>query len=289
MSKQQPKERAKNPAVHISAAGVAALISFPLWKMATIGQSGWKTDGQMFYDKMISACKPPYKGVVATLFGMTWARAAIFHGSEYFKPIMLEQDYGMAAATSIPPLIIGTFAQVVNMPLVRATITVQNPTSIHSNIIGASKEIIATQGIKGLWHGTVPAVGKTVPKYIVAVAIKDWCQKNLARADSDSDHKHFWSLWRSAKKSVAAGVCGAALTNPFDVIRNEMFKTNLGIVASTRKLYGEMGYKFMVRGVARNMISVALPVALTIFLADIFNDLEVFHPSENKANIPTAH
>ena len=29
----------------------------------------------------------------------------------------------------------------------------------------------------------------------------------------------------SAAKSVAAGIAGAALTNPIDVIRNEMFKT----------------------------------------------------------------
>ena len=33
-------------------------------------------------------------------------------------------------------------------------------------------------------------------------------------------------LRRSAVKSVAAGVAGAALTNPLDVIRNEMFKTD---------------------------------------------------------------
>ena len=31
-------------------------------------------------------------------------------------------------------------------------------------------------------------------------------------------------LNRAAAKSVAAGVAGAALTNPLDVIRNEMFK-----------------------------------------------------------------
>jgi len=277
-----PTERKKNPAVHISAAGIAALVSFPLWKMATIGQSGWKTEGQMFYDKMLSACKPPYKGVVATLFGMTWARAGIFQGSEYFKPIMLDQNYSMAAATSIPPLIIGTFAQVVNMPLVRATITVQNPASVHTNIFGACKEIIKVQGLRGLWHGTGPAVGKTVPKYVVAVAIKDWCQKNLDQVDQDDPNAHFWSLWRSAKKSVAAGVFGAALTNPFDVIRNEMFKTNQGLMKTTRSLYADMGYKFMVRGVGRNMISVALPVALTIFLADIFNDFAFFHPEPQK-------
>lgn len=268
----KPKE--KNAAVHITAAGVGALISFPLWKMATIGQSGWKTEGAMFYEKMISAMRPPYKGVAATLFGMTWARASIFFFSEWWKPQLLEQGYGQAVATSVPPLVMGTFAQVANMPLVRATITVQNPASHHPNIFSAMKEIIAKQGARGLWHGTGPAVGKTVPKYIVAVAVKDWCEQHLAPpAQQPGFTEHQRKLVRSAKKSVSAGVLGACLTNPFDVVRNEMFKTNEGAIAVTRRLWGEIGPSFLVRGCARNMISVAFPVAITIFLADIFNEM----------------
>jgi len=37
-------------------------------------------------------------------------------------------------------------------------------------------------------------------------------------------------------KSMLAGVAGAAFTNPLDVIRNEMFKTNLTLVESVSKL-----------------------------------------------------
>jgi len=268
------KKKEKNALVHITAAGVGALISFPLWKMATIGQSGWKTEGAMFYDKMISAMKPPYKGVAATLFGMTWARASIFFFSEWWKPLLLADGWGQAVATSVPPLIMGTFAQVANMPLVRATITVQNPASPHANIFSAMREIISQQGIKGLWHGTGPAVGKTVPKYIVAVAVKDWCEHHLAPPEKQMGFSmHQKKLIRSAKKSVSAGVLGACLTNPFDVIRNEMFKTNEGTIKVTKRLWAEMGPSFMVRGCARNMISVAFPVALTIFLADLFHDI----------------
>merc|ERR1719266_2972037 len=93
---------------------------------------------------------------------------------------------------------------------------------------------------------------------------------------------HQKSLVRSAKKSVAAGTLGACLTNPFDVVRNEMFKTNQGMITVTRKLWAEMGPQFLVRGCARNMISVAFPVALTIFLADIFGELSVFHSTQKQ-------
>lgn len=32
--------------------------------------------------------KPPYRGVVATMVGMTWARAAIFFGSDIGKDLL---------------------------------------------------------------------------------------------------------------------------------------------------------------------------------------------------------
>jgi len=280
----QSKGKKRNVATHITAAGVGALISFPLWKMATIGQSGWKTEGSMFYDRMLSAMKPPYKGVAATLFGMTWARASIFFFSEYMKPKMLADGYGQAAATSVPPLIMGTFAQVANMPLVRATITVQNPASPHANIFGAFREITEKQGARGLWHGTWPAVLKTVPKYIIAVAVKDWCEHNLAPEHEQMGFTvHQRELVRSAKKSVSAGVLGAALTNPFDVVRNEMFKTNEKAITVTRRLWEQDGPSFMIRGCGRNMISVAFPVALTIFLVDIFEDFSFLKGTETQS------
>lgn len=268
------EKKKKNAVVHITAAGVAALVGFPLWKMATIGQSGWKTEGAMFYDKMWAAMQPPYKGVAATLFGMTWARAAIFWGSEYYKPKLLANGWSMASATTIPPLLIGTFAQVANMPLVRSTITLQNPACSTRNIVEACREVVKTQGVKGLWHGTSASVGKTVPKYIIAVAVKDYCEQYLYRPKDDDARYHQKMLLRSAKKSVSAGVLGAALTNPFDVVRNEMFKTNLGVITVTKNLWAEMGPKFVLRGIARNVMAVAFPIAMTIFLADAFGEIK---------------
>lgn len=77
-------------------------------------------------------------------------------------------------------------------------------------------------------------------------------------------------LARSAVKSVIAGVAGAVLTNPMDVVRNEMFKTDLSLVDTVRKLHGEMGMSFLARGVVKNLTAVAVPIATTIFLTDTF-------------------
>jgi hypothetical protein len=61
-----------------------------------------------------------------------------------------------------------------------------------------------------------------------AILVKDWMENVLEPIDPHEDR--FGYLWRSAKKAMAAGVAGATLTNPFDVIRNEMFKTDKGLV-----------------------------------------------------------
>jgi len=53
------------------------------------------------------------------------------------------------------------------------------------------------------------------------------------------------------------GVAGAALTNPLDVIRNEMFKTNLSLIEAIRSLYSELGYNFLWRGISKNIVAVS--------------------------------
>lgn len=74
--------------------------------------------------------------------------------------------------------------------------------------------------------------------------------------------------WRSAKKSVAAGVAGAALTNPLDVLRNEMFKTDLQVGQALAKLRKDEGWAFIVRGMNKNLVAVAVPISVTIFATD---------------------
>lgn len=90
-------------------------------------------------------------------------------------------------------------------------------------------------------------------------------ERTLAPADASD---RWETLSRSAKKSVAAGVAGAALTNPVDVLRNEMFKTDLSVGKALAKLKREEGMAFVARGMHKNLVAVAIPIAVTIFLTD---------------------
>jgi len=54
----------------------------------------------------------------------------------------------------------------------------------------------------------------------------------------------------------------------FRSIRNEMFKKNTPLVETVRNLHRELGYNFLVRGIGKNMIAVAIPLGCTIFFTD---------------------
>ena len=81
-----------DPVAYLSASSVAAVLNFPLWKAATIGQSGFAHAGDSLRGKMRILFGPPYKGVAATMFGMTWARAAIFYCSDTGKRMLQQRD-----------------------------------------------------------------------------------------------------------------------------------------------------------------------------------------------------
>ena len=214
--------------------------------------------------------KPPYKGVIAVMAGMTWARAAIFWGSDCGKDVLLARGVEYNLASTLPPLLISTGVQFVNQPIVRASITIQDPSTPYSNVRGALVGIYQKRGAMGLWHGTSAGVMKTVPKYCTAIYIKDFLEERLPRpevADGAEPPRHL-VLARSAVKSMVAGVAGAALTNPLDVVRNEMFKTDLSVGEVVRKLYREEGMGFCGRGIQKNMVAVAVPIAITIFSTD---------------------
>jgi len=252
---------------HLAASGIAAVVNFPLWRASAINQSGFKLQGSNIIMKYVNAVmQPPYKGVLATMLGMTWARACIFYGSEIGKQYMISMDANPALAQAFPPFLIGTAVQVINMPLVRATITIQDPSSDLRNVRAALIHIYKNKGIPGLWHGVSAGILKTVPKYITAVAVKDYMEDNLPKGDPKDKNS---MLTRSAIKSVSAGIAGAVLTNPLDVIRNEMFKTDLSLTHSVRTLINKDGWKFMLRGITSNVTAVAVPIAVTIFVTDV--------------------
>jgi hypothetical protein len=204
---------------HFTAATLAAVMNFPLWRASTIAQSGFKLEGSNAFVRYYRAVvQPPYKGIAATIFGMSWARGAIFYGSDYGKEVLLQSGMDPATSNMLPPLLIGTFVQTVNMPLVRATITIQDPQCELRNTMDAMMHIYKTRGVAGLFHGLSAGVLKTVPKYMCAVAVKNYMEDQLPRVDPADKTS---MMLRSAVKSVSAGVAGAILTNPLDVIRNE--------------------------------------------------------------------
>jgi hypothetical protein len=142
---------------------------------------------------------------------------------------------------------------------------VQDPASAYNSTWEAMRGIARSKGISKLWHGTSAGILKTVPKYCTAIAVKEGVESYLPRGATNS---HNEELYRSALKSVVAGVAGAALTNPLDVLRNEMFKTDLSVGMTFKKLIREEGAGFMTRGLGKNMTAVAIPIAITIFATD---------------------
>lgn len=272
------------PLQYFMASAFAATGCYPLWRSAAIGQSGFEVGtiralgGLVVVPKSLAPYArgflPPYKGALATVCGMTYARATIFYLSDYGHEVLTnEAGCDEVVATVAPPLVVGTIVQVLNQPVVRATVTLQDPAHRHPNVWQSLKHIYKHQGVSGLWHGTTAGVLKTVPKYCTAIAVKDWAEKNLPMPEnSDSDNNSDYDrkmLERSALKSALAGVTGAALTNPLDVIRNEQFKTDKGLVETSVSLWRELGWRFASRGLGKNMIAVALPIGLTIFCTDV--------------------
>jgi hypothetical protein len=53
-----------------------------------------------------------------------------------------------------------------------------------------------------------------------------------------------------------------------------MFKTDLPLVQTVRKLYAEQGWAFMTRGMTSNVTAVAIPIAITIFMTDMLKAIK---------------
>lgn len=288
------------PNCYLLASSVSAIINYPLWRASAVGQSGFNVSMlphnfdiikpvfetiPISFRGYVHAFAPPYKGMLATILGMTWARTAIFWGSDYGKDFFQSKfpNLPTSVVTLTPPLITSIFVQCVNQPVVRASITLQNPESELKNIRQAIWHIYSNYGIKGLWHGTSAGILKTVPKYCTAVIVKDYMEYILPQIDRSSPTAKSENLYRSACKSAVAGIAGALLTNPLDVIRNEMFKTNLSLLQTVKKLRTEMGWRFINRGLGKNFVAVSIPVSTTIFFTDIFIEITKRNEGNNSS------
>jgi len=268
--------QAANPTAYFAASGVSALACFPLWKAAAIGQSGYQLQATSPLQRYFEAMKPPWRGSLNVVFGMTWARASIFFVSERGRQVMLGNGFSPVLATSVPPILISTVVQVINQPMTRASIMLQDPQSAMRRrailpTFFMLKHLAETKGIQSWWLGTSAAVLKTVPKYLTAVVVKDVVGAWLAPVEK-ARGDYTTKVACSATKSVAAGIAGAVLTNPLDVIRNEMFKTEEGLVQTFRQLCKNESM-WPLRGCGKNLVAVAVPIASTIFLTDIFSSM----------------
>lgn len=260
-----------SPVTYFAASGVSALAFFPLWKAAAIGQSGYEVAGKGYWQKYFEAMKPPWRGSLVVIGGMTWARAAIFYGSDTGSQYMKQQGFGTGVSATVPSLLVSVFAQAVNQPFVRSSIMLQNPGEELAKKtfpnMAMLRHLAATKGLASLWTGLDAAILKTAPKYMTAVVIKDYMGLWLAPVDPKDKTA---VLLKSAKVAVTAGVAGAVLTNPLDVVRNEMFKTEEGMVTCMARMSREDGAKWLFRGIGKNWVAVAAPIASTIFLTDRF-------------------
>lgn len=283
--------KSNDPECYFAASAAAAVVNYPLWKASAINQSGFiplrgNSDVASRLRVFAQAVSPPYRGVPAVLFGMTWARAAIFYGSDRGRAHLEEAQAPRAVAMGLPPLLLSSLVQCVNMPIVRASITMQDPSKAsdprYANTLQTLRHLARTKGVGQLWHGLSAGLGKSVPKYLTAVVVKDSLELALPPASDD-----FPFLARAVVKAVAAGLAGAVLTNPMDVIRNEMFKTDKGFADTVRTLCAESrgesrgaegrgaqgargsGWGWMRRGLGSNVIAVSFPITLTIFLGDV--------------------
>lgn len=260
-----------NPAPYFAASGMSALAFFPLWKAAAIGQSGYEVAGSGYWQKYWQAMKPPWRGSAVVIGGMTWARAAIFYGSDMGSRYMRQQGCGTALSSTVPSLLVSCFAQTLNQPFVRSSIMIQKPgeelASARFPNMAMIKHLAASKGPSSLWLGLDAAILKTAPKYMVAVLIKDYMGLWLAPVDPKDKNA---VLMKSAKVAVTAGIAGAVLTNPLDVVRNEMFKTEEGMIPCMTRMTKETGIAWFFRGINKNWVAVAAPIASTIFLTDRF-------------------
>jgi len=259
------------PVPYFAAAGVSAFAFFPFWKAAAIGQSGYSVQGSGYWQKYLEAMKPPWRGSLVVIGGMTWALAAIFYGSDLGSQYMKSQGFSTGIAATVPSLLMSAFAQTINQPFVRSSIMLQNPAEElarkTSPNIAMLQHLKHTRGLGSWFTGLDAAILKTAPKYMVAVVIKDYMGEYLAPVDPKDKTA---VLLKQAKIAVTAGIAGAVLTNPLDVVRNEMFKTEEGMVACAMRMSRETGPKWLLRGMQKNYIAVALPIASTIFLTDRF-------------------
>jgi len=266
---------AADPLPYLAASAVSSTVTFPFWKAAVVGQSGYALTSTSALGRFWEAARPPWRGALVVVSGMTWGRAAILFGSDEGSRWLVRNGWGAIASTALPPVLISAYVQVACQPLMRSSIMLQGDPQVRfaaesrTPIIAVMRHLCRTKGVGALWRGTGVGLMRTVPKYVVTIAAKNAMEGLLPPADGGPGAV----VVRSAKKGLAAGVLGSVITNPFDVAQNEMFKTEESLPATVRRLCREEGSRWMLRGCSKNVVASAMPMACTIFLTDAFSSL----------------
>lgn len=260
-----------DPMPYFAASAVSSVMTFPLWKAAAIGQSGYALKAKSVLGRLREAAMPPYRGSLVVVSGRAWAQAAIFFGSDEGSRWLRRQGWNAAVSSSLPPLVISANVSIANQPFVRSSIMLQGDPQVSfaqkssSPTIAVIRHLWKTEGAGSLWLGTGVGIVRTVPKYVTAVVAKDFMEDFLPSAHAGSS-----TILRSAMKSMAASLVGAVLTNPLDVLQNEMYKSGQGVLPTLRRLRLAEGRQWLLRGCGSNAFASAMPMALTIFLTDAF-------------------
>lgn len=205
--------------------------------------------------------------------GITWARGAIFLGSDAGSLVLRGYGFDSSVASTLPPLVTSAFVQVANQPLVRSTTMLQDPACRISKTcrfptLEVLRSLWVDKGVSAWWRGTNVSLVATVPKYVVAIAVKDWMEERLPPAE---EYDRWAVLWRTFQKATAAGLAGTIVTQPFDVLRNEMFRYDEGSRETTRRLFATEGSRWLVRGFGRNVLTTPAPIVATIVFTDLFS------------------
>mmetsp|Transcript_9401 Transcript_9401/g.24340 ORF Transcript_9401/g.24340 Transcript_9401/m.24340 type:complete len:279 (+) Transcript_9401:64-900(+) len=263
-----------SPAPYLAASGVSAFVSFPFWRAATIRQAGYDLHvPSSMYGRLWEAMRPPWRGAFAVVLGMTVGRGLIFFGSDEGTKTLRRAGYDNATSTWLPPVLMSAYVHVFAQPFVRSTVMLQGDpqvrfaTASRTPTLAVLRHLWRTRGASSWFLGTGVGLTRTVPKYVTAIVVKDVMDGVLEPADASSTAS---VALRSAKKAVAAGAVGAVLTNPLDVVQNEMFKTEEGVCRTVRRLRLEEGLRWTTRGLQRSAVASAIPITITIFLTDAF-------------------
>ena len=91
------------PAAYLVGSALAAVVNFPLWKASAMAQSGFKTKSRGYFAAYAEALRPPYRGVAAVVGGMTWARFAIFYGSDVGRAELEKTEAFRGTTAAVAP------------------------------------------------------------------------------------------------------------------------------------------------------------------------------------------